>query len=715
MHRAAALGGRLRSYHGQMAAALEYCACALGTASFLCGVAGCIQLALLILPALFFSPEAAIADVMSPRTGAPRAAAHRGSPPRAQPAGLLHQDLEQAPADRFERIALARASVGELILLTSDRELLPMTLNLIEQLSVLNIHHHILLARDAATCAAVRSRGRVACVWSTYLHIAASPAPQFNASAGAKSHNKARDGHASRFVPPIERLWLQRHHYVGRAIDAGLNVLLLDSDVLLARSPYPHFHSPPFNQYQAIVLGDSTGAAAPMQINGGVWYIQNASRDGPIREVFRRFDQHVQRAIRAPHERTASLFDQTVLNQQVASVLPSFSAASVLGLRRARSGGPLTGLPSDVRDVAEMLSYLVPSIYWSWSCCFDTPTSLPHPGGSYDATYGYRWASLELQHSDRASRAFTENIAKAPPWLFSAESDMSPPAWRIRGRGVRIDSRGWGAKPPPWVLSHFVCSGWPGSGGREQAMRLWGRWNYDAIGRELPEYGRSWHSLSSRMIALTDMPAHMSSTEPMLILVRLIISLAVATDRTPVLPVTYCDKAVAATRCVWHLAGGRCVQRWPSGCEGLMMLPNEADETAGSSVWVIAPHNVSELTQKLRLVQHAAPKPHTARLIRVKLPDSLPGAADFLPWIEAIEKSSGDSSREPSPPHATRTQTKKSSHPGIHVRRGEPDFLVSGRATGNYKCPIPILGIDGNSKNTRKAKRSNWQRCQAVC
>ena len=35
------------------------------------------------------------------------------------------------------------------------------------------------------------------------------------------------------------RLWLQRHHYLGRLIGAGLRPLLLDSDVVLARNPYP--------------------------------------------------------------------------------------------------------------------------------------------------------------------------------------------------------------------------------------------------------------------------------------------------------------------------------------------------------------------------------------------------------------------------------------------------------------------------------------------
>ena len=116
----------------------------------------------------------------------------------------------------------------------------------------------------------------MACAWSTYLHASAQRAVALGVPVK---------------VGPVELLWLQRHHYVGRAIGAGLNTLLLDSDVLLSRSPYPYFKAPPFSQYEAIVLGDATGSAQPLQINGGVWCATPApsprppSHDGPARSL----------------------------------------------------------------------------------------------------------------------------------------------------------------------------------------------------------------------------------------------------------------------------------------------------------------------------------------------------------------------------------------------------------------------------------------------
>ena len=70
-----------------------------------------------------------------------------------------------------------------------------------------------------------------------------------------------------------------------------------------------------------------------------------------------------------------------------------------------------------------------------------------------------------------------------------ARPGRSPGVGRARGSlcgRVRVDSRGWGAWPPPWVLAHFVCAAFPGSDGREQAMRAWGYWREDAIAKALP-------------------------------------------------------------------------------------------------------------------------------------------------------------------------------------------------------------------------------------
>lgn len=74
---------------------------------------------------------------------------------------LLYRDVERPPG-LFERVAPACASsTRELVLLTSDRDQLPMTLNVVAQLTSLGLDHHLLLGRDEQTCARLRKRGRV--------------------------------------------------------------------------------------------------------------------------------------------------------------------------------------------------------------------------------------------------------------------------------------------------------------------------------------------------------------------------------------------------------------------------------------------------------------------------------------------------------------------------------------------------------------------------
>lgn len=111
------------------------------------------------------------------------------------------------------------------------------------------------------------------------------------------------------------------------------------------------------------------------------------------------------------------------------------------------------------------LFQLLPGMLWEWHCCEAAPRELPQPGGTYGATYGIRWLSLpgdaaiaatsvesspepasadgdaqrvRLAFARRNHMAGTadrlaprhrraETVAKAPPWLLSAESDFMPP------------------------------------------------------------------------------------------------------------------------------------------------------------------------------------------------------------------------------------------------------------------------------------------------
>jgi len=85
------------------------------------------------------------------------------------------------------------------------------------------------------------------------------------------------------------------------------------------------------------------------------------------------------------------------------------------------------------------------------------------PYGHFATTYRKLW--IRLPDGER--------ILKAPPWLFTAESQVySAPGTR----GGWAIARDWHVWPPPTALIHFVCSRW-GSEGRSLAMALLGQWH----------------------------------------------------------------------------------------------------------------------------------------------------------------------------------------------------------------------------------------------
>ena len=92
------------------------------------------------------------------------------------------------------------------------------------------------------------------------------------------------------------------------------------------------------------------------------------------------------------------------------------------------------------------------------------------------------------------SRAVThqvrETLLQSPSWLFSAESDAKIPVVPTQPNNKRRSpgraaAELWGAHPAPAVLVHFVCAAWPGSGGRQAAMELWGKWYAADIWQQL--------------------------------------------------------------------------------------------------------------------------------------------------------------------------------------------------------------------------------------
>ena len=81
---------------------------------------------------------------------------------------------------------------------------------------------------------------------------------------------------------------------------AGLNVFLLDTDVVFFHDPYKYLKSR-FANYSLFSLSDSSVDVA--KGNGGVWYLQNVLSRGPI----------AQRLLAAFEERTLCLVNRSDL------------------------------------------------------------------------------------------------------------------------------------------------------------------------------------------------------------------------------------------------------------------------------------------------------------------------------------------------------------------------------------------------------------------
>ena len=84
--------------------------------------------------------------------------------------------------------------------------------------------------------------------------------------------------------------------------------------------------------------------------------------------------------------------------------------------------------------------------------------------------------------------AAVEKLLLAPPWLISADNTL----------GHRYRHILYGARPPPWVLLHFVCVA-AGEHSRILPMRLFGRWHNRAVNAEAaPPPKPSWDRRTPR-------------------------------------------------------------------------------------------------------------------------------------------------------------------------------------------------------------------------
>ena len=203
--------------------------------------------------------------------------------PDAYTRGPYYGDLEQA--GEFDRCVRTVSWRGELVLLHGDGNRLRMIINLIANLNELNIDHVLLLGFGASTCARLSPRRRIGCAHSSFLWDGTAE--------GEAAELAAR--RAKWTLEPKYVAWIQKFHYMRRLIERRINVLALDSDVVVTVNPYPHLHGP-FGRFALLTAFDTKGGFA--NINVGVVYVQNASVGGPVHGLFVEFERRVVLALR---------------------------------------------------------------------------------------------------------------------------------------------------------------------------------------------------------------------------------------------------------------------------------------------------------------------------------------------------------------------------------------------------------------------------------
>ena len=210
-----------------------------------------------------------------------------GLRPGGPPAALREE--ERSIRRLFELVAAEVAAKSfngkEVILLTSNTEGLPLSINLIANLAQFGHHHTLMLASHAdgaEVCGHLIAAAPPPCVWSSLL-------------------TEYRNGLKGYVNTPVWALWLQRYCYMQRLVLSGYNTLLLDTDVILFHDPYPFFKGLLAN-YSAFVLGDSSAGFAA--VNGGIYYLQNAHVNGPVVHIFSEFERRIRATLGAVDDTT---------------------------------------------------------------------------------------------------------------------------------------------------------------------------------------------------------------------------------------------------------------------------------------------------------------------------------------------------------------------------------------------------------------------------
>ena len=368
--------------------------------------------------------------------------------PVNDPTGALSRDLEGS-ADALRLAAEARASPErDIVLLTTNLNQLDIGINLVANLASVGVHNYLILANSESTCTAISTK--LACVWSSMM---------------VPYQARLREARTN----SVRALWLMRQIYLGRLARLRFNPMLLDADVILWRDPFRLIreHMP---SYQAYFLGDSS--AGYMSANGGTVYLRNAAPDGPVCNIWKTFERRVFALLN-----TSAPFPRQTMHKTRRGLIGGVPADALLYDQNVLDWsiiGEITGDRDYVgRGFSPEMRSLTPRefsklAYTVTDATRPSPRQGSWPGGAFQHDYTLRVHDVGSPWGTR------ERIVKAPPWLFTAESD----AYQLphTERNLRVVGSAWGHQPSPTALVHFVCSVFPGSDGRRIAMRLLRRW-----------------------------------------------------------------------------------------------------------------------------------------------------------------------------------------------------------------------------------------------
>jgi len=150
----------------------------------------------------------------------------------------------------------ARAVHGELVIFTSNVNGLSAAANMALQLQKLGLPQHLVLADERQTCTAAHARWNwLGCGWSGGL-------PGFE-----EKYAAGWGGETAR----LWSLWSAKWVLLARLVELRVNVLALDTDMMLIADPYPLLHTPPISHFKLVIVPEGS------RVNLGFIYARGKS------------------------------------------------------------------------------------------------------------------------------------------------------------------------------------------------------------------------------------------------------------------------------------------------------------------------------------------------------------------------------------------------------------------------------------------------------